>query len=528
MDSTNIKKSLYLALQLQEQGQDFVIVLNMMDLASKRGLLLDIEALEKRFHTRVFSISTTQKEGVETYLEFLSGFSSKERSLKVESDFQKKIKEPHYIQEKFIEAEKIMKEVTLSKIKPDSLTEKLDGVFLHPVWGLWIMTAILLLLFQLLFAWSDPFIGLIEEGFAWLGSIVEVNMGEGILRSLLVDGVIAGVGGFMVFLPHIMILFAFILFLEDFGYLARAAYLLDYLMRKLGLPGKAVVPLLSSHACAIPGIMSARIIENEKMRLLTMMISPLTTCSARLPVYALIIAAIIPDIKILGFIGLPGLVLFLLYFMGIGSAFLVAYIAKKFLFNTAPINILMELPGYKTPSLKSIALGVLGRAKIFVKKAGTVILTLSIVIWALVSFPKNEVGEVDIQQSYAAMVGKTIQPVFAPLGYDWKMTTALIPSFGAREVMVSALATVLSVEESEDDEQAFNASIQEKIISNFSLATLLSVLVWFVFAPQCISTFAVLKRETGSYKWPFIMVGYTLGLAYFFAFITFHVTNLLS
>jgi ferrous iron transport protein B len=522
MDATNLKRNLYLALQMKEIGQDFVVAMNMTDVADERGLKLDIEKLKQRLGVEIFKIVATKEEGIRELLHTVVKNQTHNDDLNIPDDFQKQIKDPQYIAQKIKESDDIIKEVTISQIRPDSFTQKLDAIVLHPVWGFWIMFAFLIFIFQLLFAWSDPFIELIEMGFEAIGGWVQSITPEGIIQSLIVDGVIAGIGSFMVFLPHIMILFAIILFLEDFGYLGRIAFLLDYIMRKFGLPGKAVVPLLSSHACAIPGIMAARIIQNDRLRLVTMMISPLTTCSARLPVYALLIAAVIPNEILFGFIGLPGLVLFALYMLGIGSAFTISLLTKKYAFNSAPVNILMELPAYKMPSFKGVILGVLNRAKIFIKKAGTVILTLSIILWALVSFPKNEMGEVDIEQSYAASIGKTFQPLFAPLGYDWKMTTALIPAFGAREVMVSAMGTVLAVEGEEGDE-GFTLDLKEKLLNQFSVATLLSLIIWFVFAPQCISTFAVLKRETGSWKWPLIMGAYTLFLAYFFAFVTYRI-----
>ncbi|MCO4754955.1 MAG: ferrous iron transporter B, partial [Bacteriovoracaceae bacterium] len=345
VDSTNLRKSLYLALQIKDLGQKFVVAMNMMDIAEKRGLKLDLELLSKSLGAKIVPTVAVDGKGMDDLLEAcLEEKAKPQKEINYKKTFESDIKDPTYIQDKLAKVEDIISESVKTPISRDNFTEVLDSILLHPIIGLGLLFLILMLTFQLLFAWADPFVGLIEGGFETLAVGVDSILPDGYLKSLLIDGVIAGVGGVLVFLPHICFLFILINTLEDFGYLGRAAFLLDYVMRKLGLPGKAVVPLLSSHACAIPGIMSARIMENPTERWVTMMVSPLTTCSARLPVYTLLIAASIPDQTVFGFLGLPGLVLFALYALGIISAFVVAFVMKQTMVKRAPSHLMMELP----------------------------------------------------------------------------------------------------------------------------------------------------------------------------------------
>jgi ferrous iron transport protein B len=413
----------------------------------------------------------------------------------------------------FKKIDELLKVVTVTPLRPDTFSEKIDHYILHPVWGLVILCSLLIIIFQTLFSWASPLQDFIEGGFSYLGDLASIYVTDPLLKSLIIDGIISGVGGVLVFLPQIVLLFLFIQFLEDLGYLGRAAFLMDSLMRRIGLPGKSVIPLLSSHACAIPGILSARVIDNHRERLITMLVIPLTTCSARLPVYAILIAALIPDISVLGipWLKLPGLVLFGLYMLGFFSALLVSLVFKKLLPHSSPSMLLMELPPYRIPRVKNLLLVMNNKAMIFLRKAGGIILIVSIVIWALVTFPQSEAPS--IENSYAASIGRVFTPIFSPLGFDWRITTALIPSIGAREVVVSALSMVLSVEG--DNQEGMAAAL----VHQFGLGTLVALLIWFVFAPQCISTFAVLKRETNTLRWPIIMVLYTLTMAYAFAFI---------
>ncbi len=523
VDTTNLKKSLYLALQLKEIGQKFVVAMNMYDQSQRRGQVLNLKKLSIALGgVEVFPTVAVKKEGIGEMISAIKIESEKEFSPKTFSKtYQKEIKEPKYIKEKFNEVDKILAEVVEEKISQDKFSQKVDSIVLHPILGPILLIAILVLIFQLLFAWSDPFMGAIEGLFEMAGGFVTNNLADGYLKSLIVDGIIAGVGGIMIFLPHIVFLFIIINFLEDIGYLGRAAFLLDYIMRRLGLPGKAVVPLLSSHACAIPGIMSARIIENPFQRLVTMMISPLTTCSARLPVYTLLIGVIIPDEYLFGFLGMQGLTLFGLYMFGMISAFVVAFIAKKAFAPTSPSYLLMELPPYRIPSGILILRSAFQKGWIFVKKAGTVILVLSVIIWGLVTFPgaPADADKADIHYSYAASVGRTFEPIFRPLGFDWKITTALIPSFAAREVLVAAMGTVYALDSSDTEDEGFITDLSQILKNEYSLGTLMALLIWFVFSPQCIATFGVLRKETNSYKMPIIFGAYTLVMAYVFAWI---------
>ncbi len=523
VDATNIKKSLFLIEQIRELGLKFVIALNMIDLSEQRGQKIDIDALSSHLGgILVIPTVAVEDEGL-TQLDIAVDklLEQQAQSLNVPTSFIQDIRKPEYIKEKLDQVNFVLNKIIKNKIQKDSFTEKVDSVVLHPVFGLLIMVAIFVGLFQLLFVGADPFIGWIEGGFELLATGINAVLSDGYFKSLLIDGVIAGVGGVVVFLPHIVFLFIIIHFLEDFGYLGRAAFLLDFIMRKLGLPGKAVVPLLSSHACAIPGIMSARIIEDRKQRLITMLISPLMACSARLPVYTLLIAAVVPNETVMGFLGLPGLVMFGLYAFAIIVSFIVAFVSRKVITGTSVSYLMMELPPYRTPRLVNVLRGAWQKGLVFLKKAGTVIFALSIVIWGLVTFPGAPEGatEPKINYSAAAKIGKTFQPVFSPLGFDWKMTTALIPSFAAREVLVSAMGTVMAVDE--EDEDKLIEGLSELMKNEYSVASLLALLVWFIFSPQCIATFGVMKKETNGYKIPLIFGAYTLALAYFFSFITY-------
>jgi ferrous iron transport protein B len=345
---------------------------------------------------------------------------------------------------------------------------------------------------------------------------------QGALNSLIADGVIAGVGAVLVFLPQILLLFLFILLLEDSGYMARAAFLMDRVMGRVGLHGRAFIPLLSSHACAIPGIMATRTIENRRDRLTTILVAPLTTCSARLPVYSLIIAAFIPNTAVLGPLRLQGLVMFGLYAAGIVSALGMAMVFRATLLRGPKPPLLLEMPTYKWPAARSVLVGLIERAQLFVRRAGTVILSLSIVLWFLASYPKAPADAKDpaIDYSYAGHLGHWLEPVMRPIGFDWRISVALIPGFAAREVMVGALATVYAVED--QGEAGTTAALGETLKQNWSLATALSLLVWYILACQCLSTLAVTRRETNSWRWPAFMLAYMTTLAYGASFLTYH------
>lgn len=516
LDATNLDKSLYLALQLKQLGYPLVIALNLMDEAKKRGFDLDLKLFAEKLNAIVVPTSASTGDGVKNLIETLNVELKKNREtvLTIPENMQKTFRLPSYVNGIFREIDALIKEVTLTELRPDTFSERVDHIVLHPFWGIVTLFTLLILIFQTLFSWASPLQDLIESGFSILGELASTHISHDLFRSLIVDGIISGVGGVLVFLPQIVLLFLFIQFLEDLGYLGRAAFLMDSMMRKIGLPGKSVIPLLSSHACAIPGILSTRVIDNYRERLITMMVIPLTTCSARLPVYAILIAALIPDIAVAGisWIKLPGLVLFGLYMLGFFSALAVSLVFKKTLPHSSPSMLLMELPPYRIPKVKNLLMTMKNKAMIFLKKAGGIILVVSVIIWGLVTFPQEN-GVSNVEQSYAASIGRVFEPAFKPLGFDWRITTALIPSIGAREVLVSALSMVLSIDG--DNE----AGMSEALVQQFGLGTLVALLIWFVFAPQCISTFAVMKRETNSLKWPVIMVTYTLVLAYVFAYL---------
>ena len=521
LDATNLDKSLYLAYQLKQLGYPLVIALNLMDEAKRRNFVFDVNRFATSLNAIVIPMSASTGAGVNDLINVIKNelIENRKVDLIIPTESQKIFRSPEYVNRIFKQIDQLLHEVTISKLKPDTLTEKIDQFALHPFWGIFILFALLIFIFQVLFSWATPLQDFIEFLFGSLGTLMNGLITNDLIRSLVVDGMIAGVGGVIVFLPQIVLLFLFIQFLEDLGYLGRAAFLMDSVMRKMGLPGKAVIPLLSSHACAIPGILSTRVIDNYRERLITMLVIPLTTCSARLPVYAILIGALIPNVPLgwMPWVRLPGLMLFGLYMLGFISALVVAFIFKKSLPYSSPSMLLMELPPYRIPKIKNLFLVMKNKAMIFLKKAGGIILIVSIVIWALVTFPQKN-GVSQIEYSYAAQIGRVFEPVFRPLGFDWRITTALIPSIGAREVVVSALSMVLSIEGSTEEMSA-------ALVKQFGLGTLVALLIWFVFAPQCISTFAVMRRETNSYKWPIIMVLYTLALAYMCAFIARHLFN---
>ncbi len=519
LDATNLEKSLYLAFQLRDLGYPLLICLNLVDESEKRGLKLDINKLKAELGAEIISTSAATGRGVKDLIQAMKDhLGDKLPRIELPENHQKTFRSPRYVNGIFKKIDHLLRESTLSPLARDSFSEAIDHWVLHPVWGLFILSALLLLVFQLLFSWSAPIQDLIEFFFSFLGQNASTLIENKLIRSLIVDGVINGVGGVLVFLPQILLLFLFIQFLEDLGYLGRAAFMMDSFMRRIGLPGKAVIPLLSSHACAIPGILATRVIDNHRERLITMLVIPLTTCSARLPVYAILIAAIIPDTAVFGlpWLRMPGLVLFGLYMMGFISAIIVSLIFKKTLPYSSPSMLLMELPPYRIPKFKNLARVMMNKAKIFLTKAGGIILLVSIVIWFLVTFPQQN-GETVIEDSYAAGVGKFFEPVFRPLGFDWRMTTALIPSIAAREVVVSAMSLVLSVKEGSE---GFEDQLASTLVKEFGIGSLLALLIWFVYAPQCVSTFAVMKKESNSLKWPVFMVAYTLTLAYLLAWLT--------
>jgi ferrous iron transport protein B len=417
------------------------------------------------------------------------------------------------------EADRVLKAAVRNPGHLDPTTARVDKLLLHPVAGIVILLAILFVMFQAVFAWAKPLMELISDGFTWLGAFVGSAPLPEIVRSFLKDGVIAGVGSVIVFLPQIVILFLFILILEDLGYMARAAFLMDRIMGGAGLHGRAFIPLLSSFACAIPGIMATRVIDDRRDRLTTILVAPLMTCSARIPVYTLIISAFIPDREVWGFVGLQGLVMFGLYAAGITAALTVSFVAKRFFWRTsAGEPFMLELPDYKIPQLKSLVFGVVQRAWAFLKRAGTTILSMMILIWALASFPQPPEGATGpaIDYSFAAKIGHAIEPITQPLGFNWQINVALIPGMAAREVAVGALGAIYAVDGGDEAAE----KIGQVLKGQWPLATALALLAWYVFAPQCASTLAVIRRETGGWGWMGVTFVYMLVLAYVAALLT--------
>lgn len=518
VDATNLRLHLGLVLEMIELGRPMLIVLNMMDEARRRGMQINTQKLSERLGLPVVETVAVRNSGVEALLNALD---------------QGKYEKPHtelngLTGSHHEQAEKILADVVNYVDHEDKRSDFLDKIFLHPVFGLISLAVMMFVIFQAVFAWAAPFMDGIEGFFGWLGEFVGGFISHPLLNSLVVDGVIAGAGGVVVFLPQILILFFFILVLEESGYLPRAAFLLDKLMYKAGLSGRAFIPLLSSFACAIPGIMATRSISDPRDRLTTIFVAPLMTCSARLPVYALLIAAFVPEYSVWGVLNLQGLVLFGLYMSGIVSALVVATVLKFFQKDKSQHTLLMELPSYRLPDLRSVWIGLLDRAKIFLKRVGGIIFALSILLWFLCTFPQAPDGATmpDIDYSFAGMLGHLIQPIFAPLGFNWQICIALIPAMAAREVVVAALGTVYAL--SVVDEDAMTQGLSALISSGdlgWSLATGLSLLVWFIYAPHCLATLATVKRETGSWKTVSVMTVYLFGLAYFMSFLTYQIAS---
>ena len=519
-DATNLRLALRLLIELKQVGRPLLLVLNMIDIARRRGIDIDLERLSAELGVPAITAAAVRKGGTEDLMRRLDELAAAGDEHRHATAWKTpSIGELRAAQR---EADRILKAVVRMPAKPDTLTTKLDAVLLHPVAGLVILLAILFVMFQAVFTWAQPLMDFISGGFDALGTAVHDALPAGLLQSFLQDGVINGVGSVIVFLPQILILFFFILMLEDFGYMARAAFLMDRIMGGAGLHGRAFIPLLSSFACAIPGIMATRVIDNPRDRLTTILVAPLMTCSARIPVYTLIISAFIPPKELWGFVSLQGLVMFGLYVAGIASALGVSFLAKFFFWREEPTPpFMLELPDYKLPRARSILMGLYTRAKMFLQRAGTTIFSMMVLSWFLASFPGPPAGASGpaIDYSLAAIIGKALVPVTAPLGFNWQINIALIPGMAAREVAVAALGTVYSIEGGKEAVE----QIGHALASKWSLATALSILVWYIFAPQCASTLAVIKRETQSWKWMATTFGYMIGLAYLASLITYNI-----
>jgi ferrous iron transport protein B len=520
VDASNLDNHLRFTLQLIALGLPVVVALNMFDLAERDGLKLDPEALARELGVPVIPTVAVRKRGIDDLKEALADLAMPGAVALRPSDpvlhadiatLQRR-------------ARQIAMAATISETPVRRWTHMLDSVALHPVFGVLLLFVVLFVMFQAVFFAGAAPADAIAGGFDWLAGLVKQVMPDSILRSLITDGAIAGVGAVIKFLPQILIMFFFILVLEASGYMVRAAFLMDRIMASVGLSGRAFIPLLSSFACAVPGIMSTRTIEDEKDRLTTILIAPLMTCSARLPVYTLVIGALIPNVRVLPFVGLQGLVMLGLYIMGVAGAFVVALVLRRTVTKGASSGFMMEMPKYQLPSVRDLAIGLWSRAEIFLKRAGTTIAFTTIVLWAMLSFPQVPKGSPVSQVNYsvAGRIANAIEPAFRPIGFNRDIVLALIPAMAAREVSVAALGTVYAIDSSSDDESKMAQTLQKR----WSLATALAFLMWFVFAPQCISTIAVTRRETNGWKWPAFMVSYLFVLAYVAAGITYWLATL--
>ena len=513
VDATNLRLHLRFVLELRELGKPMIVALNQVDAARRRGIGIDVDTLQRELGLPVVETVAIRHGGARALVERIDAMG-------VRMDPPKPRLAPG--QDAHAEVRRLLSQTVSMPARTSRIDDALDRWLLHPVIGLLALATVMFLIFQAVYAWATPMMDGIEAATAWLGGAVGDAMPEGPLRSLLVDGVIAGLGGVIVFLPQILVLFAFILALEESGYLPRAAFLLDRMMSVAGLSGRSFIPLLSSFACAIPGIMATRSIQDPRDRLATILVAPLMTCSARLPVYALLIGAFIPPQKV-GFLNLQGLVLFALYMAGILSALLVSWVMKKWRRDKSEHLLMLELPSYKLPHPRDLLIGLYERAMIFLKRVGGIILALTILLWFLLSFPAPPDGAVGpaIDYSFAGRIGHAMTAVFAPLGFNWQICIALIPGMAAREVAVSSLASVYALSAANDDAAA--QALSPIISDGWSLATALSLLVWFIYAPQCISTLATIRRETNSWKQVGIATGYLFALAYLASLFTYQV-----
>ena len=524
IDATNLRRNLRLVLAVKRLGLRCVVALNMADAAEKRGVKVDAVVLARELGVPV-APTVGIRAGGDAALRALLDEAGTARAAHAANDpaIVDSVAAATTLAGDHDAVRGILRRMGLDEIMPHTPSDRIDRVLLHPLVGPILLTVMLFLMFQAVFSWAAVPMDAIKAATAWFGASVNDALPEGWIRNLLVDGIIAGAGGVVVFLPQIVILFFFILILEESGYLPRAAFLLDRLMGGVGLSGRSFIPLLSSFACAIPGIMAARTIANPRDRLVTIMIAPLMTCSARLPVYALLIGAFIPRRVLWGFVDLQGLVLFGLYLAGIAGALAVAWVLKRFTSAGRQVRpLMMELPSYHWPAPRNIALGLWQRVEIFLKRVGGVLLVLTVLLWFLASFPAPPAGATGpaIEHSLAGGIGHALAVVFAPIGFNWQISIALVPGMAAREVAVGALGTVYALSATGGDTAQALAPL---IAQSWSLATAFSLLAWYVFAPQCLSTLATVKRETGGWAMPLLMAGYLFTLAYLASFATYHI-----
>ncbi len=543
VDATNLERNLYLVTQLIETELPLVIALTMIDEFEKLEHEVNVERLEEMLGCKVVRVNARGGRGLSELADAVGKAVGTTPVVPATLlDEGEAGSNDIFRRYRFISSV-VQETVKHNDEKAHWVSDKIDRILTHKVFGLVILVAILLLVFQTIFSWATLPMDLLDGGFASLGDAVRAAMPEGILADLVVDGVIAGVGGVLIFLPQILLLFLFISILEDSGYMARAAFLLDKLMSRVGLHGKAFLPLISSFACAIPGIMATRTIEDRRDRFATIMIAPFMSCSARLPVYTLMIAAFFSGQTVFGFLSLGAVIMLAMYALGIFAAIAVAFILKRTILKAPTPPFIMEMPPYRMPNLRTVFQNMFERSWLFVKRAGTVILAISIILWALMYFPRQDevfvasppsageevqmdAGGAKLRNSYAGMLGHAIEPVIQPLGFDWKIGVALIASFAAREVLVSTLSIIYNVGSDETEESptliaALRDAKTEQGALVWSPLTAITLMVFFVLAMQCMSTIAVVRRETNSWSWTLFMVGYMTVLAYLAAFLTY-------
>jgi ferrous iron transport protein B len=551
VDATNLERNLYLVTQLFDFGIPVVVALTMMDTFEKRKHALDTAKMSKLLGVPVVEMNAAKGQGNSELWDAVLSVAGTMPKFPLHAGDQETESENARIFSRY----NFISGVVQASVKhydrdAHRFSERLDKVLTHKVFGLAILVGVLLLVFQAIFTWAAVPMELLEQGFGWFGDLLRARMSQGILADLAVDGIVAGVGGVLIFLPQILLLFLFISILEDTGYMSRAAFLLDRLMSRVGLHGKAFLPLMSSFACAIPGIMATRTIENSRDRFATILIAPLMSCSARLPVYTLMIGAFFSGQVVFGFLSIGAVLMLAMYVLGITVAVIVAFVLKRTVLKSDPAPFIMELPPYRVPNVRTILQNMYLRAWMFVKRAGTVILAISIILWGLMYFPRsadnasiNQVEvpnggaplpeSVQLQNSYAGRLGHAIEPLIRPLGYDWKIGVALIASFAAREVLVSTLSIIYNVGKDENEESdSLIGAVRNARRPDGTLAwtplTALSLMVFFVLAMQCMSTLAIVRRETNSWRWPLFMLGYMTVLAYVGALITYQGGRLLG
>ena len=510
VDATNLRLHLRFALEVRALGIPMVIALNLSDAARARGIKIDVKALSEKLGVKVIETVAVRKNGADGLIAEMKQNPPKVCTTTNDSaDYHAEVRE-------------IIADCVVMPSRTSRTDDVLDRIFLHPVAGLLILALTMFLMFQAVFSWAAPFMDMIDFSIGSLGGAVESTLPEGPLRDLIVEGLIGGVGSVVIFLPQILLLFLFILILEESGYLPRAAFLLDRFMVGAGLSGRSFIPLLSSFACAIPGIIATRTIQDPKDRITTILVAPLMTCSARLPVYALLIAAFIPDQTVWSLFNLQGITLFALYLAGIVSALIVSFVMKRVRRGLHTQSLLLELPSYRLPSARDVLIGLWERGRLFIARVGTIILSITVVLWVLSTYPSPPEGwvGVPIDYSIAGRIGHAIEWIFEPLGFNWQICVALIPGLAAREVAVSALGTVYAISAAVEDP---TAQLLPIVSVDWSFATGMSLLVWYIFAPQCLATLAVIKKETQSWKVVLIATTYLFGLAYLASLLVYQI-----